>query len=310
MSLAPVVLFVYNRLDHTKRTVQSLQKNFFAERTDLFIYADASRNAAADDKVNEVRDYLRTIDGFKSITIRLRENNLGVDDNIIDGVTEVINERGKVIVLEDDLVTSKWFLQYMNESLEFYQDQKDVACIHGYLLPVQQKLKEDFFLKGADCWGWATWKRAWDIFEADGSILLDKIEKGGLEKEFDFGNTYPYTQALRDQAEGRTTCWDIRWYASAFLENKLTLHPGQSLVNNIGHDNSGTHCYETNSYEVVLAEEPLNVEVEVKHDDQAYEAFAEFFKTLPSPAVPSEKSWLSKSFKYVKTLILKPTLSS
>ena len=310
MSLAPVVLFVYNRLDHTKRTVQSLQKNFFAEDTDLFVYADAARDGAAAIKVNEVREYLKTIGGFKSVTIRLRENNLGVDDNIILGVTEIINEYGKIIVLEDDLVTSKWFLQYMNDSLNFYKDQEEVACIHGYLLPVQQKLKEVFFLKGADCWGWATWKRAWDIFELDGSMLLDKLEKRALEREFDFGNTYPYTQALRDQAEGRTKCWDIRWYASAFLENKLTLHPGQSLVSNIGHDNSGTHCYETERYDVVLAEEPLDVEVEVLHDDHAYDAFAEFFKTLPSQVASREKSWLSKSFKYVKALILKPIVSS
>jgi hypothetical protein len=310
MSLAPVVLFVYNRLDHTRRTVQSLQNNFFSESTDLYIYADAAGNAAADIKVNEVREYLKTIDGFKSVTIRLRSNNMGVDDNIIDGVTKVINDHGKVIVLEDDLVTSKWFLQYMNDSLNFYKDQEEVACIHGYLLPVQQKLKEVFFLKGADCWGWATWKRAWDLFEADGSILLDKIEKRALQKEFDFGNTYPYTQALRDQAEGRTTCWDIRWYASAFLEDKLTLHPGQSLVNNIGHDNSGTHCYETNSYDVVLAEEPIDIEAEVLHDDHAYDAFADFFKTLSAQVGISKKGWLSRSFRYVKTLILKPTLSS
>lgn len=310
MSLAPVVLFVYNRLDHTRRTVQSLQQNFLAEDTDLYVYADAAQDASAGVKVNEVRDYLKTITGFKSVTIRLRETNLGVDDNIIDGVTEVINEYGKIIVLEDDLVTSRWFLQYMNDSLTFYKDQKEVACIHGYLLPVQQQLKEVFFLKGADCWGWATWKRAWDIFEADGSILLDKLKRKGLERDFDFGNTYPYTQALRDQAEGRTTCWDIRWYASAFLENKLTLHPGKSLVSNIGHDNSGTHCYETQSYDVALAEEPLAIEAKVVHDDLAYDAFAEFFKTLPNQAVLREKSWLSKSFKYFKTAILKPILSS
>jgi hypothetical protein len=310
MSLAPVVLFVYNRLDHTQRTVQSLQANILAKDTDLFIYTDAARSAAATVPVNAVRDYLRTIDGFNSVTVRLRENNLGVDNNIILGVTEVINDYGKIIVLEDDLVTSKWFLQYMNDSLNFYKDQDEVACIHGYLLPIQQKLKESFFLKGADCWGWATWKRAWDFFEADGSTLVNELKAKALESEFDFGNTYPYTQALRDQAEGRTTCWDIRWYASAFLRNKLTLYPGQSLVNNIGHDNSGTHCGDTQSYEAALAEAPVNVEVDIVHNAQAYDAFAEFFRTLSIQSTVRRKSWLSRSFKHLKMFILKPSTSS
>jgi hypothetical protein len=305
MSLAPVALFVYNRLDHTHRTVQSLQANVLAKDSDLYIFADAARTVAAEVQVNAVREHLKTIDGFKSVTIRLREVNLGVDDNIIQGVTEVINHYGKVIVLEDDLVTSKWFLKYMNDSLEFYANQEEVACIHGYLLPVQQELKEVFFLKGADCWGWATWKRAWDLFEPDGSILLNKVQRRALESEFDFGNTYPYTQALSDQAEGKSTCWDIRWHASAFLENKLTLYPGKSLVNNIGHDNSGTHCVTTQSYEVALAEEPVNVEVDVFHDELAYAAFADFFRTLPNQGVLRKKNWLSKSFKYVKSLVLK-----
>ncbi|MBC7568043.1 MAG: glycosyltransferase family 2 protein [Pedobacter sp.] len=303
MSIAPVVLFVYNRLDHTRQTIQALQKNILAEESDLYIYADGAKNVAAEVPVNVLREYLKTINGFKSVTIRLRKNNIGLNENIISGVTEVINACGKAIVLEDDLVTSKWFLRYMNDALDLYIDQQQVACIHGYLPPVKQKLKEAFFLKGADCWGWGTWKRAWDLFEPDGSILLSKIEKGELQDEFDFGGTYPYTQALSVLGADGAACWDIRWYASAFLENKLTLYPGTSLVNNIGHDNSGTNCADTQSYEVVLAENQLNVEVVILHDELAYNAFADFFRTLPDLQL-HRKSWISKSFKYIKSLVV------
>jgi hypothetical protein len=303
MNTAPITLFVFNRLVHTQKTIQSLQKNILAAESNLFIYADAPRNESDEDGVGHVRAYLRTITGFKSITIRHREKNLGVDEHIIQGVTEIVNEFGKIIVLEDDLVTSIWFLKYMNDALNFYENKPQVACIHGYLLPVKQKLNEVFFLKGADCWGWATWKHAWDLFEPDGLKLLKKIEEGGLQNEFDFKQTYPYTQALRDQAEGRVTCWDIRWYASAFLGNKLTLYPGKSMVNNIGHDNSGTHCFITDSYEVSISEIPVNIETEVVASAQAYQAFASFFRTLPGQN-QRKKSWLSKSFKQIKALVL------
>ena len=301
MSLAPVILFVYNRLDHTQRTVESLQENILAEETELHVYADAPRNAEAAVQVNSVRDYINTIAGFKSVTIHLREINLGVDENVILGVTEVINTYEKAIVMEDDLVSSKWFLKYMNDALDLYQDQVNVASIHGYLLPIKQQLDAPFFLKGADCWGWATWKRAWDLFEPDSTLLLSKLQQRKLESEFDFNNSYPYTQALKDQAEGRTLCWDIRWYASAFLANMLTMHPGQSLISNIGHDNSGTHCYETQTYDVVLADKPIKVDVEIVHNDAAYNAFADFFRTLPYIS-SKPKSWVSKSFKRFKTL--------
>lgn len=302
MSLAPIVLFVYNRLKHTRRTVAALQENALSKESDLYIYADAARDIESENQVNEVREYLKTIAGFKSVTIRLREQNLGVDANVIQGVTEVVERHGNIIVLEDDLVTSNWFLTYMNDALNFYQHEEQVVSIHGYLPPVKQQLKDVFFLKGADCWGWATWKRGWDTFEPNGSVLLDRLKKKGLQSVFDFDGSYPYTQALKDQAEGKTTCWDILWYAGSFLDNRLTLHPGKSLVNNIGHDNSGTHCEETKDYEVDLAKNRVHVETTVVHDEQAYKSFSEFFKTLPQYRV-SKKSWLSKSFKQLKAAL-------
>lgn len=302
-STAPVILFVYNRLLHTQRVITALKENPLSADSELYIYADAAKDAGAADLVDRLRNYLPTISGFKKVHICLRETNLGVDENTIQGVTEVINIHGKAIVLEDDLVTSPWFLKYMNEALHFYEHQDKVASIHGYVYPVQQKLKEVFFLKGADCWGWATWKRAWDLFERDGAKLRDSITAQGLQKEFDFDNTYPYFKALKEQAAGNTTHWDIRWYASAFLAEKLTLYPGQSLVNNIGHDTSGTHCGNSTDYDVVMAQSALAVETGIIPDREAYHAFAAFFKHLSSDKAPRSKGILSRSFKNMKRFI-------
>lgn len=302
MPTAPIVLLVYNRVDHSQRTVEALKKNLFASESELYIYADAARDANSVPGVEAVREYLKSITGFKDVQIRLRESNLGVDENTILAVTEIVNEKGRVIVLEDDLETSPWFLKFMNEALEYYEQNERVISVHGYSYPVDQKLKEAFFLKGADCWGWATWKRGWNLFERNGNKLLEELRKKGLEKEFDFGNTYPYTAALERQARGETKEWDIRWYASAFLEDKLTLYPGRSLVRNIGHDASGTHCGTTDVYDVSLNDAAVNVITEVDVDLLAFEAYADFFRRLPQRS-GKRRNWLARSFKKLRSAI-------
>jgi len=241
MHLAPIVLFVYNRPWHTQQTVEALQKNELAKESELFIYSDAAKNEDAEAKVNEVREYIKNIDGFKKVTIVEREKNWGLANSIIDGVTKIVNQYGKIIVLEDDLVTSPYFLKFMNEALEIYKDEEKVASIHGYIYPIDG-LPETFFIKGADCWGWATWKDRWDIFERDGQKLLSELQLKKLEREADFNGSYAFTQMLKDQIDGKNNSWAIRWYMSAFLKDMLTLYPGQSHVQNIGFDTEGTHC--------------------------------------------------------------------
>lgn len=252
MNLAPIVLFVYNRPDHTRQTVEALQKNELASESELFIYSDAPKNENAQQKVNEVREYIETIDGFKKTTIINREKNWGLANSIIDGVTRIVNEYGKIIVLEDDLVTSSYFLKFINEALEMYKDEPKVASIHGYIYPIDG-LPESFFIKGADCWGWATWKEKWSIFEPDGQKLLNELKQKKLQKEADFNNSYPYIKMLKDQIKGKNNSWAIRWYMSSFLKDMLTLYPGQSYVQNIGHDAEGTHCTsETDIFKINL----------------------------------------------------------
>lgn len=276
---APIILFVYNRLTHTSRVVKALLANEQASSSDLFIYSDAPKTEQTKKDVEEIRSYLRDIRGFKSITIVERETNLGLAKNIIDGVTSVLNKYGKAIILEDDLLVSPYFLTYMNKALDIYEKEEQVISIHGYVYPVKKSLPETFFIKGADCWGWATWKRGWDLFCPDGKKLLNEIEKRNLQKEFDFDNSYPYFRMLKRQIEGKNNSWAIRWYASAFLQNKFTLYPGRSLVNQIGVDGSGTHCGVNEMFNVSLADSPIELsETVIQESKQGRNAFIYYFR--------------------------------
>ncbi len=279
MSVAPVALFVYNRPLHVMQTVEALQNNRLSIETDLFIFSDAAKNPTADNAVQQVRNYIKSITGFKSVTIVERLKNLGLANSIIDGVSYLTNKFGRVIVLEDDLITSTYFLSYMNTSLDQYADDDRVISIHGYVYPVQQVLPEAFFLRGADCWGWATWQRGWTLFNSDGKFLLNELRRRKLTRLFDFNGAYQYVQMLKDQINGRNDSWAIRWYATAFLANKLTLYPGRSLVHNIGNDNSGTHCEDTRSHDVELSSTPINLNaIVVEPSQEAWHAFANFFR--------------------------------
>ena len=281
MTLSPVVLFVYNRLDHTRRTIDALRKNELAQESELIVFSDAPVSEEQVEDVNKVRQYIHNIEGFKSITIVEREFNLGLAKSIIDGVTKIVEKHGKIIVLEDDLVTSKYFLSYMNEALNKYADNNEVISIHGYVYPVAHELPEAFFLPGADCWGWATWRRGWSLFNSDGQYLLNELARLKLLKAFDFNDSYSYSKMLEGQTKGTNDSWAIRWYASAFLANKLTLYPGRSLVNNIGNDDSGTHCSDSNSHESALSDTPINLDnVNIEVSQTGLAAFESFFLSL------------------------------
>jgi len=299
MELAPIALFVYNRPWHTKQTIEALQKNFLASDSNLIIFSDGAKDSTeSKEGVLEVREYLKNIDGFKSIKIIERNRNYGLAESIISGVSEIVNQCGKIIVLEDDMISSQYFLQYMNEALDLYANEEEVISIHSYVYPTKKTLPETFFLKGADCWGWATWKRGWDLFELDGEKLLKELEEKKLTEEFDFSGSYPYTKMLKDQIFGRNDSWAIRWYASAFLKNKLTLYPGKSLINNIGLDGSGTHCNGDNTFENKLQEEkdPIKIGmISLVENSYARSVFADFFR--------SQKGFFKKYVKYLKILL-------
>ena len=256
---APIALFAYNRPAHLRRVVSALAANPEAARSELHVYSDAARDARSEAAVAEVRDIIAGASGFARVAPVLRDRNLGLAGSIMDGVTRLCASHGRVIVVEDDLVVSRHFLRYMNEALRQYEHDEQVISIHAYIYPVAAPLPETFFLRGADCWGWATWQRGWNLFDADGAKLLAQLEQRRLTSEFDFNGSVEYTRMLRDQIDGRNDSWAVRWYASAFLANRLTLYPGRSLVENIGADGSGTHMGATDVFDVNLTGEPVAV---------------------------------------------------
>lgn len=244
IDFAPICLFVYNRVDLTRKTLESLQNNINAVNSDLFVFSDAPKFSSQDENVQHVRNFIKSIskNSFKSITIIEREFNLGLANSIISGVTEIVNKYGKIIVLEDDLVTSKYFINYMNGYLNLYEDDYNVASIHAWAFSLRQNDKQTYFLRGADCWGWATWSRAWKYFEPDGKLLLNKLKSNNLENKFNFEGAYPYIKMLKNQISGKNNSWAIRWHASTFIAGMLTLHPRETLIQNIGFDNqNSTH---------------------------------------------------------------------
>lgn len=283
MTLAPIILFAYNRPSHTLRTLEALALNELAKESVLYIFSDGIKENADSNsiqKINETREVIKSKQWCKEVNIIERKQNFGLAKSVIEGVTEIINKYQKVIVLEDDLVTSPYFLKFMNETLHKYEKEESVACISAYIYPIDN-LPELFFIKGADCWGWATWKRAWDLFEPDGSKLLNIIESKKLTSEFDLNKGYPYTKMLREQISGLNHSWAIRWYASAFIKNKLCLYPGKSLVNNIGTDGSGTHDGSTDVYNTVVAQAPIILkDLKIEVNKSALSKMTNYFKAL------------------------------
>ncbi len=278
---APIALFAYNRPEHTAATLAALAANPLAGESRLWVFSDGPRPGRPDDvgRITAVRELFRGAQGFREVHLVERSENLGLSRSIIRGVGELVERHGRVIVLEDDMVTSPHFLRYMNDGLECYQDDDRVISIHGYVYPVPGRLPEAFFLRGADCWGWATWKRGWDLFEPDGVKLRRELRARGLEREFDMNGSRDYVRMLEDQIAGRCDSWAIRWDASAFLAGKLTLYPGVSLVRNIGLDNTGTHCSTAEHLAVKLADRPVHVQVaDVAPSAAARLAFERFLR--------------------------------
>ena len=279
MSYAPILLFVYNRPEHTRRCIQSLLKNSLASESNLFIYADGAKDSTQQEAVNEVRNYIRSIQGFKQITLMERSENWGLARNIIDGVTTQVNRYGKVIVLEDDLVVAPYFLQFMNDALEVYKNEPRVGHIQACDFTQDSSLPATFLIKWTGSWGWATWDRAWKHFNPNGKELLQELEERKLTRIFDFNGKYGFTRMLRRQIEGKNNSWAIRWNASLFLKDILSLNVGRSLVQNEGFDGSGTNCGGGGLYASHLYLQPLFITPisPIEENKEARQAFIRYY---------------------------------
>jgi len=276
---SPILLFVYNRLSHTQRCVEALQRNTLSQESELYIYSDGAKTDEQRNAVEKVRQYIRTLHGFKQITIIERDENWGLARNIIDGVTTQINKHGRVIVLEDDLIVAPYFLQFMNDALETYKDEPKVGHIQACDFTQDPSLPDTFLIKWTGSWGWRTWDRAWKHFNPNGKELLQELEQRKLTNTFDFNGKYGFTRMLRRQIEGKNNSWAIRWNASLFLKDILSLNVGRSLVQNEGFDGSGTNCgggrlYASNLH---LASLPVHKISPIKENQDARQAFVRYY---------------------------------
>ncbi len=236
-----MVLFAYSRPEHTLRVINSLLGNSEAASTDLVVYLDGPQKESERAAGESIAEMVTNLSGFRSVKLIRAEKNKGLASSIIDGVTAQLLEHESVIVLEDDIEVAPTFLRYMNDGLKIYKGDAGVASIHAHTYPVSQNLPETFFVRGSDCWGWATWRRAWGIFEADGELLLQQLIETKELAEFDFGHTANFVEMLRNQIRGQNDSWAIRWHASTFVRNMVTLYPRDTQAINIGQDGSGVH---------------------------------------------------------------------
>lgn len=257
--VAPVLLFAYNRPEHLRRCVESLQANLLSAESDLFVFSDAPKTEEDEEGVNQVRAFIKGIKGFHKVSVVERDTNWGLARNIIDGVTTIVERYGRVIVVEDDLVLAPFFLQFMNEALQVYEDEPRVGHVQACDFTQDPSLPDTFLIKWTGSWGWATWQRAWKHFNPDGASLLRQLEERRLTRTFDFNGKYGFTRMLRRQVEGKNNSWAIRWNASLFLKGILSLNVGRSLVSNQGFDGTGTNCGGGGLYASNLHMQPLEV---------------------------------------------------
>ncbi|WP_276359919.1 glycosyltransferase [Daejeonella sp. H1SJ63] len=278
-NLAPIALFVYNRPDHTRRTLQYLKQNRLAKQSLLFIFSDAAKDESQKEMVEEVRDIISSVDGFKHVEIVKRRKNLGLANSIIDGVTRLTEEFGNVIVFEDDLISSEHTLKYFNDALKRYEKEEKVMHIGAYMYPLKnENLPQTFFYRAATSWGWATWDRAWKNFEPDIDKLISQFDTQKIH-QFSIEGSMNFWKQIVEFKNGKNNSWAIRWYASIFLKDGLTLNPSQSLINNIGHDGTGIHSGINDIYNVIINPLPVTYFPDkLEENHEAYLAIKQFLK--------------------------------
>jgi len=276
---APIALFVYRRPEHTRRTLESLSGNPEFLESPLYIYSDGAQNDAEIYSVKETRKLVNDWP-HPNKTLIERDQNWGLANSIISGVTELSNRFGRVIVVEDDLIVSPVFLHYLNTALELYADEPKVMQISAHMFPVPINSKFDaIMLPFATSWGWATWNRAWMYFDG-GMSGYEKLKTNKmLRREFDMNGAFPYFRMLKRQMKGKVDSWAIRWNLSVFCRDGLVLFPRHSLVHHDGYDNTATHAFRRDqSTFSEIREEPINKFPPVVLDQLAFESITTFFR--------------------------------
>lgn len=256
----PVIIFAYNRLDHLSRTLDSLEENIGALETDVIIFSDAPAQEAHRSDVEAVRQYLRNQSfGFKTLRTVERKINWGLANSIINGITGTLQDNEQVIILEDDIITSRYFLDFMADALSTYAYEPRVMHVSGYNFPISSvNLPPTVLGPISSCWGWGTWRRAWQHFEKNTFKLIQRFTPADINR-FNVDGNYDFWSQVIQNHYGQINTWAIFWYASIFLADGLSIFPNRSLTQNIGHDGTGVHCSPTKIFESAMASTPIPV---------------------------------------------------
>lgn len=302
MICTPIALFVYNRPWHTQQTIESLQKNDLASQSELFIFSDGPKNESDMVNIQKVRDYIRKVTGFKAITIVERENNYGLAASIILGVTNIIDKYGKIIVLEDDLVSSPCLLNFLNEGLDFYKENMKIFSITGYNFPsstmeITRRYQYDVYISPRHgSWGWATWKDRWHKADWDISDYEQFSDNKIFRDEFNYGGADLYPM-LQNQMEGKIDSWAIRWCYTLFKNKGFCIYPVLSFIDNIGLDGTGTHRYknikDSRRNPILNQQRKIQFPKKIDLDDEIMKQFQKVYK---------KKTYLSRIYGYGKRL--------
>jgi hypothetical protein len=247
MELAPIIIFSYNRPSHLKKTLNSLKKNKLSKKSKVYFFSDGpkTKNLTELKKINLVRKIIKNTKNFKCKEFFFHKKNVGLKKNILNGVTKILKKHKKVIILEDDIIVTKYFLDFMNQSLSFYTNKKKIWHISGwnYDLGLKREHRNDkdaFFIKNMNCWGWGTWRNRWDKLIVDPNFFYKKMNKKDIEN-FNLSNSINnWSQLMRNKNKTLKT-WAIYWNATIFYYKGLCLNPKISMINNIGMDGSGTN---------------------------------------------------------------------
>lgn len=235
-----IALFAFRRPEHTRQTLASLAANPLAAGLPLLAFCDGPRSEADSDACEKTRQVIADFTSLNLVELVAHPDNQGLARNLTGGISQTLERYDRVIVIEDDLELAPNFLDYMLWGLDRFQNSPQVASIHGYAQPVAG-LPDYFFLRGADCWGWATWRDRWRAYRPDAEGLIAELLERRLAWQFNLTGSAHMFRILQEAADGRLDSWAIRWHAANFLAGRLTLHPGRSFVHNHGHDGSGTH---------------------------------------------------------------------
>ena len=309
MNLAPIGLFVYNRPWHTEQTLNALALNNLADKSVLYIYCDGPKKDASEEdlkKINEISQLVKSKQWCKEVIVIENDINLGLANSVINGVTEVIEKHGRVIVLEDDIITGAYFLKFMNDGLNLYKDEKEVFGVSGLKFPSSSVIKKStYFLPIMSSWGYGTWVDRWNKINFDGNELLDIVKSKKIENQLDFG-TIKYYKMLKDQTLGKNDSWAVRFYVSMFLQKGVFLYPNITLLKNIGLDGTGVHC---NNDSELLFPVDMQTDVDVKIVKQKVMLDFKIVKSFTN-LYPDSKKNKSKEFKNKLSKFIAPELKA